>query len=129
MMSLEKKEENALRKKRPFGYTCFINSLIGASFVILHRPLPVIRSLRPSRLIFSNTNTLPPNSAARPAANNPAGPAPITITSKLFITQRYWLKCKTKWLLYFSFSLMLNYKFSFQFVVLLLFLLLLLGLT
>ncbi len=56
-----------------------------ASLVMLQRPFPVIRSFRPGVRIFSSINTLPPNSAARPAANSPAGPAPITITLNFFM--------------------------------------------
>ena len=39
--------EKAGFKNRPSGYTCLINSLMGALLVTLQRPLPVISSLRP----------------------------------------------------------------------------------
>jgi hypothetical protein len=62
----------------------FKKSEIGALLVILQRPFPVISNLRPGRSIFSSNNTLWPSSAARPAAINPAAPAPTTIVSNVF---------------------------------------------
>ncbi len=66
------------------------------SFVILHRPLPVIKSFRPGCLIFSSIKTFAPNSAALPAAKRPAGPAPITIASKLFIRSKGTFLCDSE---------------------------------
>ena len=51
--------------------------------VKLHRPPPDIRIFRPIRLPLSSTSVLRPRFAASMAQNNPAAPAPITITSQL----------------------------------------------
>ena len=57
-----------------------INSSNDAAFVILHRPLPVIRSFLPNDAFFSSKTTLLPSCADLIAAIIPAGPPPTTIT-------------------------------------------------
>ena len=55
-----KNREKALCKKRPFLPYWLINSPISPLLVILQRPFPVMRSLRPVILFFSNTTTCAP---------------------------------------------------------------------
>ena len=50
--------------------------------VMLHRVPPDIKILTPVLEFFSSSNTLFPRSPADVAANNPAAPAPIMMTSK-----------------------------------------------
>ena len=49
--------------------------------VKLHRPLPVMRTFRPGREFFSIMRTLSPLLRANPAAQSPAAPPPMIITS------------------------------------------------
>ena len=58
-----------------------INVLISQLFVILHLPLPVMRSLRPSSRFGSSSITRIPRSAAVAAHIMPAGPPPMTTSS------------------------------------------------
>ncbi len=72
---------NAVAKNAAFVRTCEANSSGGRALVTLHRPLPVMRTLRPDFSIFSSSSTRSPLRAAVPAAIMPAAPAPTTITS------------------------------------------------
>ena len=71
-----------LRTQRLSGPMWVMKSFNGAVLVRLHRPLPVMRSLRPAWSIFSTNTTSAPCSAAATAAIMPAAPAP-TITTLL----------------------------------------------
>ena len=75
------KADRALYRKRPSPGIFESTSRTSQSFVRLQRPLPVMRSLRPSFLFLSTSVTDAPSSAAETAAISPAAPAPITTTS------------------------------------------------
>ena len=78
------KRENAEYRNRPFCGTFASSSSQPASFVTLHRPLPVMLSFLPSRSFGSSSVTAVPLRAAQIAAIIPAAPPPITV-SCLFI--------------------------------------------
>jgi hypothetical protein len=75
-----------MAKKPGLGDISFMYSSKVRMLVRLHRPLPVIRSLRAGFSIFSSKTTLAPSIDALPAASSPAGPPPITAMSKLILT-------------------------------------------
>ena len=60
---------------------------VGGAVAELYADNPAASEIRPTIDVdcVIEISTLPPSSAALPAANNPAGPAPTTITSKLLI--------------------------------------------
>ena len=74
------KAVTALYRKRPFSGTLAINSSTEQLLVTLHRPLPVIITLRAGRGLRSMTVTACPCRAAAPAAMQPAAPPPMTNT-------------------------------------------------
>ena len=86
-VSCVSKPDRALYRKRGFVSTCRRNSSRSQSLVTLHRPFPVMRSLRQGRSPRSRRSTPPSGSpavckvwAAAIAAIMPAAPAPTTST-------------------------------------------------
>ena len=88
MVSAVEKAAMALYKNRPLPRTARIKSLLSQLLVTLHRPLPVIRTLRAGRSFFSSTATRIPRRAAKPAQSRPAAPPPMITASKWFAIKR-----------------------------------------
>ena len=70
----------ALYRKRPFRVTCASTPSGVVLLVRLHRPLPVMYSLRPSFSLGSRSTTAAPARRAASAAIIPAAPPPTTTT-------------------------------------------------